>query len=59
MSNQEDFICDIHRMDFRELLGFILEHPYFLTDGYFTRIRNAIDARYAELTRDIRSYYSF
>ena len=59
MSNQEDIICKIHRMDFRELLGLVVEQPYFLTDSYFIQIRNAIRARYAQLTSDPRSYYSF
>jgi hypothetical protein len=46
-------------MDFRELLGLIVEHPFFLTDNYFIQIRQAVRIRYAELTSDVRMYYSF
>ena len=59
MSNQEDIICKVHGMDFRELLGLIVEHPFFLTDNYFVQIRQAIRARYAELTSNTRAHYSF
>jgi len=59
VSNQEEVICKVHGMDFRELLGLVVERPYFLTDNYFIPIRNAIGARYAQLTSDPRSYYSF
>ena len=59
MSNQEDIICKVHGMDIRELLSLIVEHPFFLTDNYFIQIKNAVRARYAELTNDTRAYYSF
>src|SRR4051794_2618772 len=59
VSNQEDIICQVHGMDFRELLGLIVEHPFFLTDNYFIQIRQAVRTRYAELTSDVRTYYSF
>src|SRR3954471_15445165 len=59
VSNQEDIICKVHGMDFRELLSLIVEHPFFLTDNYFIQIRHAIRARYAELTCETRAYYSF
>jgi len=50
VSNQEDIICKFHAMDFREPLSLIVEHPFFLTDNYFIKIRHAIRARCAELT---------
>ena len=59
MSNQEDIICNVHGMDFRELLDLVIEHPLFLTDNYFVQIRQAVRARYTELTSDVRTYYSF
>jgi len=59
VSNQEEVICKVHGMDFRELLGLVVAQPHFLTDNYFIQIRNAIRARYAQLTSDPRSYYSF
>ena len=59
VSNQEDIICKVHGMDFRELLGLVVEHPFFLTDNYFIQIRQAVRTRYAELTSDVRTYYSF
>jgi hypothetical protein len=46
-------------MDFRELLGLIVEHAFFLTDKYFIQIKQAVRARYAELTSDVRTNYSF
>ena len=36
-----------------------LMEPFFLTDDYFIRIRQAVWARYAELISDDRTYYSF
>jgi hypothetical protein len=59
MSNQEDIICRVHTMDFRELLDFVIEHPFFLTENYFIEIRRAVRLRYAELSSHVRSYYSF
>ena len=59
MSNQEDTICKVHGMDFRELLDLVVEHPFFLTDNYFIQIKHAVQARYAELTSETRAYYSF
>ncbi len=59
VSNQEDIICRVRGMDFRDLLGLIVEHPFYLTDAYFTRIRDAICARYVALSNDTRAYYSF
>ena len=59
MSNQEDIICKVHGMDFRELLDLVIEHPVFLTDNYFVQISQAVRARYTELTSDVRAYYSF
>ena len=59
VSNQEDIICTVHRMDSRELLDLVIEHPFFLTDNYFVHIKQAIRARYAELTSSVRAYYSF
>jgi len=46
-------------MDFCELLNLIIEHPFFLTDNYFAQTRDAIRARYAELSSGTRAYYSF
>ena len=59
MSNQEDIICKVHGMDFRELLDLVIDHPFFLTDNYFVQIRQAVQARYTELASDVRTYYSF
>jgi hypothetical protein len=59
MMNQEDIIYNVYRMDLRELLGLIIEHPFFLTEGYFGQIKGAVQARYTELTRDDRKFYSF
>ena len=59
VSNQEDIICKVHGMDFRELLDLVVEHPFFLTDNYFIQIKHAVQARYAELTSETRAYYSF
>ena len=52
MSNQEDIICKVRGMDFRDLLGLIVDHPFYQTDAYFTRIRDAIRARYVALSND-------
>ena len=59
VSNQEDIICKVHGMDFRELLDLLIDHPFFLTDNYFVEIRQAVRARYAELTSNVLAYYSF
>jgi len=59
VSNQEDIICKVRGMDFHDLLGLIVDHPFYLTDAYFTRIRDAIRARYVALSNDTRAYYSF
>ena len=50
VSNQEDIICKVRGMDFRDLLGLIVDHPFYLTDAYFTRISDAIRARYVALS---------
>jgi hypothetical protein len=59
VSNQEDIICTVHGMDLRELLNLVIEHPFFLTDSYFVQIKQAVRARYTELTSTARAYYSF
>ena len=59
VSNQEDIICKVHGMDSRELLDLVIDHPFFLTDNYFIPIRQAVRARYAELTSGVRAHYSF
>jgi hypothetical protein len=46
-------------MDSRELLDLVIEHPFFLTDNYFAQIRQAVRARYTELTSGVRAHYSF
>jgi len=56
MSNQEAIIYKVHGMDFRELLDLVIEHPFLLTDNYFVEIRQAVRARYAELTSGVRPY---
>ena len=59
MMNQEDMVYNVYRMDLRELLGLIIEHPFFLTESYFGQIKGAVQARYTELTSDARRFYSF
>ena len=59
MMNQEDIVYNVYRMDLRELLGLIIEDPFFLTEGYFGQIKGAVQARYTELTSDARRFYSF
>jgi flagellar assembly factor FliW len=59
MHNQEDIICKVYGMDFRELLDLIIENPFFLTENYLVAIREAVQTRYAELTANVRAYYSF
>jgi hypothetical protein len=46
-------------MDCRELLDLLIEHPFYMTDAYFARIKEAIQARYHALTSVNRAYYSF
>jgi hypothetical protein len=46
-------------MDFGDLLGLMVDHSSYLTDAYFTRIRDAIRARYVALSNATRAYYSF
>ena len=57
--NQEDIISKVRGMDSRELLDLVIEHPFFLTDNYFAQIRQAVRARYTELTSGVRAHYSF
>ncbi len=59
MSKQEDIIFAVHAMDYRELLDLLMEHPFYMTDAYFARIKDAIQARYQTLTGVDRAYYSF
>ena len=59
MGNQEDMIDKVRGMDSRELLDLVIEYPFFLTDNYFVQIRQAVRARYTELTSGVRAYYSF
>jgi len=59
LSKQEDIICKVRGMDFRDLLGLIVEQPFFLTDSYYFQIRQAIRARCAELRAETRRHYSF
>jgi hypothetical protein len=59
VSNQEDIIFAVRGMDCRELLDLLVEHPFYMTDAYFARIKDAIRARYQALTSVDRSYYSF
>ena len=59
VNNHEDIICRVHGMDSRALLDLVIEHPFFLTDNYFVQIRQAVRARYAELTSGVRAHYSF
>ena len=59
MSNQEDIIFAVDGMDCRELLDLLMKHPFYMTDSYFVRIKEAVRARYQALTSDTRAYYSF
>ena len=59
MSNQEDIICKVHGMGFRELLDLVIKQPFLLTDNYFVAVREAVRIRYAELIGNARSYRSF
>jgi hypothetical protein len=57
--NQEDIICQVHGMGFRELLDLVIKQPFFLTDNYFVAVREAVRIRYSELIGNARSYRSF
>ena len=46
-------------MDVQELLGLVIEHPFFLTDTYFFQVGLAVRNRYAELTSNVLAFYSF
>jgi hypothetical protein len=41
-------------MDIRELLGLIVEHPFFLTDNYFIQIKKAVGRSVQNLGRQSR-----
>ena len=59
VSNQEDIICKVHGMGFRELLDLVIKQPFLLTDNYFVEVRQAVRIRYSELIGKARSYRSF
>ena len=59
MSNQDDIIFAVYGMDCRELLDLLMGHPFYMTDAYFVRVKEAVQARYQALTSDTRAYYSF
>ena len=59
VGNQKDVIDKVRGMDSRDLLELVIEHPFFLTDNYFVQIRQAVRARYRELTSGVRAHYSF
>ena len=59
VSNQEDIICKVHGMGFRELLDLVIKQPFLLTDNYFVAVTHAVRIRYSELIGKARSYRSF